>query len=225
MIDLMDDDRTRRERMVECQILRRGVRDPRVLAVLREVPRHLFVPDNVRDDAYDDRPLPIGEGQTISQPYMVASMTEALQVQPTDRVLEIGTGSGYQSAILARLAGQVISIERQALLAVRADAVLRAIGVSNVVVIVADGSEGYEPGGPYDRILVTAGAPAVPFTLKAQLIDGGRLVIPVGPVGLQVVTIVDRQADRYVQRESEGCVFVPLIGRHAWDPALNSSGR
>jgi protein-L-isoaspartate(D-aspartate) O-methyltransferase len=210
------DEPTLREQMVECQIAARGVRDPRVLQALREVPRHEFVPPALRGEAYADRPLPIGEGQTISQPYMVAAMTETLGPQETDRVLEIGTGSGYQTAILARLAREVISIERHASLASGALALFQKLGLANVRVVVGDGTEGWLLGAPYQRILVTAGAPAVPETLKAQLADRGRLVIPVGPAGYQRVTVIDRHGDEYRQTEGEGCVFVPLVGRHGW---------
>jgi protein-L-isoaspartate(D-aspartate) O-methyltransferase len=215
------DDRARRERMVDSQIVARGVRDPRVLDALRAVPRHLFVPTAERADAYDDRPLPIGEGQTISQPYIVALMTAALAARETDRVLEVGTGSGYQTAILARLAREVITIERHAALAAGAERVLHELGVSNVRVIVGDGSEGYAEQAPYDRILVTAGAPAVPESLQAQLADDGRLVIPVGSAGHQVLTVIDRHGTEFVRREGEGCVFVPLIGRHGWGGPAN----
>jgi protein-L-isoaspartate(D-aspartate) O-methyltransferase len=215
------DDRTRRERMVDSQIALRGVRDARVLSVLRDVPRHLFVPEWARGEAYDDRPLAIGEGQTISQPYMVALMTAALAAREIDRVLEVGTGSGYQTAILARLAREVITIERHASLAAAAGTVLRSLGIQNVRLIVGDGSEGHPEAAPYDRILVTAGAPAVPETLKSQLAQGGRLVIPVGPAGHQVLTVIDRRGSEYVQHEGEGCVFVPLIGRHGWGGPAN----
>lgn len=215
------DDRTRRERMVDSQIVARGVRDARVLDALRAVPRHLFVPECSRAEAYEDRPLPIGEGQTISQPYMVAIMTEVLAVRDTDRVLEVGTGSGYQSAILARLAREVITIERHAVLAAAAEAVLRSLCIENVRVFVGDGTEGYAVAAPFDRILVTAGAPAVPETLEAQLAPEGRLVIPVGPPGHQVLTVIDRHGAEYVHHEGEGCVFVPLIGRHGWGGRAN----
>jgi len=205
-----------RERMVATQIAGRGVTDARVLAAMRDVPRHLFVPETMVGDAYDDRPLPIGEGQTISQPYMVAAMTAVLAPTPTDRVLEVGTGSGYQAAILARLARSVVTIERHPSLAARADATLAALGITNVRVVVGDGSSGYADEAPYERILVTAGAPAVPGPLKAQLADGGRLVMPVGPEALQRVIRIDRQGDLYTEQEGEGCVFVPLIGRYGW---------
>lgn len=205
-----------RQGMVESQIAARGVRDPRVLQALRDVPRHLFVPESVRAEAYEDRPLPIGEGQTISQPFIVALMTEVLAPRETDRVLEIGTGSGYQTAVLARLAREVISIERHASLAAGASAIFETLDLTNIRVVVGDGTEGWPLGAPYQRIIVTAGAPAVPATLKAQLADGGRLLIPVGPSGHQRLTTIDRRGDEYAQTEGEGCVFVPLVGRHGW---------
>jgi protein-L-isoaspartate(D-aspartate) O-methyltransferase len=205
-----------RQRMVEEQIVSRGVHDARVLDALRSVPRHAFVPEAMKDEAYEDRPLPIGEGQTISQPYMVAAMTALLEPHSTDRVLEIGTGSGYQTAILASLAAEVISIERHASLAAAAATRCAALGFTNVHIIVGDGTEGAADRAPFDRILVTAGAPAVPETLKAQLGEGGRLVIPVGPPGLQRLTAIDLRGGQFSETSGEGCVFVPLIGRHGW---------
>jgi protein-L-isoaspartate(D-aspartate) O-methyltransferase len=206
-----------RQAMVETQIADRGLRDERVLRAMREIPRHEFVPAEQRGGAYDDRPLPIGEGQTISQPYMVALMSAALDLREADRVLEIGTGSGYQTAILARLAAAVISIERHASLAATAAGRLRALGFDNVRIVVGDGSEGCAEDAPFDRILVTAGAPAIPETLRSQLAEGGRLVIPVGPPGFQRLTIVDRRGVEFTTREGEACTFVPLIGRHGWN--------
>jgi protein-L-isoaspartate(D-aspartate) O-methyltransferase len=210
------DFRDARQRMVESQIAARGVRDPLVLEAMRAVPRHLFVPEDLREDAYKDRPLPIGEGQTISQPYIVAAMTERLAVDGGHRVLEIGTGSGYQTAILSRLAREVVTIERHAPLSARAADVLSELGVGNVQVIVGDGSEGYPAAAPYDRILVAAGAPVVPTALKEQLADAGRLVIPVGPLGFQRLMLVERRGETFTESEGEGCVFVPLVGRHGW---------
>ena len=213
------DEQRRRLEMVETQIVERGVRDPRVLDAMREVPRHLFVPEGQRARAYEDHPVPIGEGQTISQPYMVAVMSAALAPEPASRVLEIGTGSGYQTTILARLSGSVVSVERHASLAARARDVLEAMGIANVEVHVGDGTAGYPAGAPYDRILVTAGAPAIPEILMEELADGGRLVIPVGPAGLQHLVIVDRRGGQFERREGDACVFVPLIGAHAWPDA------
>jgi protein-L-isoaspartate(D-aspartate) O-methyltransferase len=210
------DETAARLRMVNGQIAARGISDPRVLAAMRELPRHLFVPGDRRDRAYDDGPVPIGEGQTISQPLMVAIMTAALAPGSTDRVLEIGTGSGYQTAILARLAASVISIERHLSLATQAAERLRDLGLDNVEVIVGDGTEGWPGGAPFTRILVTAGAPSVPEILQAQLADGGRLVIPIGPVELQRLTTITRQGGRFETHEGDPCVFVPLIGRYGW---------
>lgn len=210
------DDLTLRRRMVDTQIAARGVKADPVLDAMRDVPRHLFVPEHLHFEAYADRPLAIGEGQTISQPYMVAIMTETLAVRPSDAVLEVGTGSGYQTAILARLAHHVVSIERHAALAERARETLDLVGARNVEVVVGDGTQGVPSRAPFDRILVTAGAPSVPDTLRHQLADGGRLVIPVGPSGCQRLVIVERQGDAFSTREGEACVFVPLIGLHGW---------
>lgn len=212
MVDVND----ARDRMVRTQLAGRGIDDPRVLQAMGTVPRHLFVPSHSAQYAYDDRPLPIGEGQTISQPYMVAVMTQALGVAAGDHVLEIGTGSGYQTAILAALAHDVISIERHPPLAERARALLDQLAVTNVTVVVADGTEGWPGSAPYDCILVTAGAPAVPEALQAQLAETGRLVIPVGPPRLQHLTIITRTESGFQSRTGEACVFVPLVGRHGW---------
>jgi protein-L-isoaspartate(D-aspartate) O-methyltransferase len=210
------DDRERRLEMVDRQIASRGVRDPRVLEAMRDVPRHLFVPDDLRLRACEDRALPIADAQTISQPYIVAIMTELLAPEPHHHVLEIGTGSGYQTAILSRLAAQVVSIERHPGLAEAARRLLADLQITNVDVHVGDGTEGWPARAPFDRILVTAGAPTIPGSLKEQLSEGGRLVIPVGPSGFQHLTIVDRRGNCYDERERDACVFVPLIGRHGW---------
>ena len=206
----------RRDAMVRSQIERRGVTDPGVLAALRTVPRDLFVPAHLAETAYDDRALPIGSDQTISQPFMVAVMTQALGLAATSRVLEVGTGSGYQAAVLSRLARQVITIERRPELAAEARARLAALGYDNVVVIVGDGTAGYPEGAPYDAILVTAGAPQVPEPLTAQLADGGRLVIPVGTAREQDLITIERTGERLAQTSGERCVFVPLVGRFGW---------
>jgi len=211
------DDRELRVQMVERQIARRGVRDPRVLQALRDVPRQAFVPRDQRAHAYEDRALPIASGQMISQPYIVAAMTEMLTVEAHHRVLEIGTGSGYQTAILANLAARVISIERHADLADAARRVFDHLGVANVEILVGDGSEGVPAAAPFDRILVTAGAPGVPEALKEQLAVGGRLVVPVGPPNHQYLTVVDRTSAGFDQHERDACVFVPLIGRQGWE--------
>jgi len=206
------EDRARREAMVATQIVRRGVRHPAVVEAMRRVPRHLFVPGADAADAYDDRPLPIGEGQTISQPYMVAAMTAALDPQPGDRVLEVGTGSGYQAAVLAALCREVISIERRPALAARAAAQLARLGLDHVRVVVGDGSLGFAEAQPYQGIVVTAAAPAIPEVLRAQLAVGGRLVIPVGSTGYQQLIVETRTAAGFSRSERDGCVFVPLIG-------------
>ncbi len=202
--------------MVETQIARRGIRDPRVLEAMRRVPRHRFVPPDQADAAYQDRPLPIGLGQTISQPYMVALMTECLQLTGDENVLEVGAGSGYQAALLAELARQVTSVERHALLAEHARQVLAELGYANVTVVVGDGTLGWPAHAPYDAIIVTAGAPRVPQALKDQLADGGRLVIPVGSGGFQSLLRITRQGARFKEEDFGGCVFVPLIGAQGW---------
>ncbi len=206
------EERARREEMVATQIVRRGVRHPRVLEALRRVPRHLFVPGAPAGDAYDDRPLPIGEGQTISQPYMVAAMTAALDPQPGDRVLEVGTGSGYQAAVLAALCREVVTMERRPSLAARARALLERLGLDHVRVVVGDGSVGFPEARPYQGIIVTAAAPAVPDALRTQLAEGGRLVVPVGSADYQRLMVETRTAAGFTRSEREGCVFVPLIG-------------
>ena len=213
---LLKDREGERHEMVERQIAGRGVKDSRLLAAMRRVPRHAFVAEADAGRAYTDQALPIGEGQTISQPYMVAVMTAALGLSPDARVLEIGTGSGYQAAILGELAREVVSIERRADLAGAARARLAALGYSGVRVVVGDGTLGYPQGAPYDGILVTAGAPAVPAPLKAQLAEGGRLVIPVGPPERQEMVVVRRRGEQFTESIQESCVFVPLIGEHGW---------
>ena len=217
----LDEMTRRRHQMVRGQIEARGVCDPRVLGAMRDVPRHEFVPDSQRDRAYDDRPLAIGDGQTISQPYMVAVMSEALHVGPDDRVLEVGTGSGYQTALLAMLAGRVISIERLPTLAARARDVLQRLGITNAIVLVGDGSQGVPAHQPYDGILVAAGAPSAPEPLISQLADGGRLVAPIGSATHQQLITILRQGSRLIETSGEGCVFVPLVGAHGWKNAAD----
>ncbi|MEO0080012.1 MAG: protein-L-isoaspartate(D-aspartate) O-methyltransferase [candidate division WOR-3 bacterium] len=207
----MSDFSQARLRMVEEQIVARGVRDPRVLEAMCQVPRHLFVPEGFRHQAYDDYPLPIGEGQTISQPYMVAAMTEALDVEKSHKVLEIGTGSGYQTAILACLADMVYSVELLEPLSLRAQKILRRLDYRNVRFRVGDGHEGWPEFAPYDRILVTAAAETMPFPLVEQLKDGGRIVVPIGPGPSQVLTVGVKHGSRLVQRALFSCVFVPFI--------------
>jgi protein-L-isoaspartate(D-aspartate) O-methyltransferase len=205
-----------RARMVESQLAARRIVDERVLGAMRIVPRHAFVPDAFRQHAYEDHPLEIGRGQTISQPYMVALMTQLLALQPSDRVLEIGTGSGYQTAVLATIVRRVITIERIPALAERAAAVLRALEYANVDVEVGDGSRGWIKDAPYDAIIVTAAAPSVPQSLREQLADGGRLVCPIGPRDLQYLVRIVRTGDSFREDESVKCVFVPLIGEEGW---------
>jgi protein-L-isoaspartate(D-aspartate) O-methyltransferase len=204
-----------RSSMVADQLVHRGIRDPRVLDAMSRVPRHLFVPAEAVPLAYADRALPIGNGQTISQPYMVAVMTQASALRGGERVLEIGTGSGYQAAILGELAGEVVTIERHLELAQAARLRLASLGYNNIRVIVGDGTAA-DAAVPYDAILVTAGAPHVPESLKAQLADGGRLVIPIGSYGHQELTVIVRRGDALVESVHESCVFVPLVGRQAW---------
>jgi protein-L-isoaspartate(D-aspartate) O-methyltransferase len=208
-------DRARFE-MVHRQIEMRGVRDERVLAAMRAVPRHRFVPRYLQATAYHDAPLPIGQGQTISQPYIVAYMTDALALSAEDRVLEIGTGSGYQAAVLAQLVAEVITVERLPQLAEEAQSVLLALGYGNVQVEVADGTLGWPDGAPYDAIVVTAAAPAMPEPLRWQLADGGRLIAPVGPRWTQQLVRIRRTGDRFDTEMLLGVAFVPLIGEHGW---------
>lgn len=206
-----------RRQMVETQLRARGIKDPRVLEAFATVPRHYFVPPAMQKAAYEDHPLQIGCGQTISQPFMVALMTELLHVQPEDRVLEVGTGSGYQTAILATLAREVISMERHASLTKAAQAALDQGGYDNVAIKVGDGTLGYPEAAPYDAILVTAGAPEVPEPLKRQLAVGGRLVCPIGSREMQQLVRVTRlEADRFTEEEGTKCIFVPLLGQAGW---------
>ncbi len=208
------------QRMVEEQIKARGVRDPRVLAAMQRVPRHLFVPERYRAQAYDDYPLPIGYGQTISQPFIVAYMTERLALPPEAKVLEIGTGSGYQAAVLAHLAREVHTIERLPELAEAARQRLRALGYDNIQVHQGDGSRGLPEHAPYDGIVVTAAAPKVPAALLEQLAPGGRLVVPVGSRGAQYLEVWERRDDgTFVRKILEPVAFVPLIGTEGWPEA------
>jgi protein-L-isoaspartate(D-aspartate) O-methyltransferase len=205
-----------RRLMVEVQLRRRGIRDERVLDAMFHVPRHEFVPAGLVRAAYDDRPLPLGEAETISQPYIVAAMTEAAQVQPGDKALEVGTGSGYQAAILAYLGARVYTIERNAALAKAACERLARLGYDGVEVIVGDGSEGYPPAAPYDVILVTAAAPVVPPALFEQLAEEGRLVIPVGNLYHQDLLLYRKHGRQVETRVLDPCQFVPLIGKGGW---------
>ena len=211
-------DALRRE-MVERYVAPRGVDDPRVLAAMMEVPRHRFVPEPLRAKAYGDHSLPIGFGQTISQPSVVGLMTQRLAVEPGQKVLEIGTGSGYQAAVLSRLARTVYSLERLDELARAAAAILRALDYQNVSVKTFDGTYGYPAAAPYDRILITAGSNEIPETLLDQLAVGGRLVAPVGPPERQRIRVVRRRKTDFAREDGEEVVFVPLIGRFGRAPA------
>ena len=208
--------RDERRLMVEQQLRARGIRDERVLDAMARVPRHEFVPPEHRDEAYEDHPLPIGEGQTISQPFVVAAMLEALALRPEDVALEVGTGSGYQTAVLAELVGTVYSIERIASLADRARAVLTRLGYGNVTVVHGDGSQGLPDAAPFDAIVVSAAAPQVPMSLMDQLRDGGRLVIPVGSGFAQELQLVRKIGDNSTTLYLDGVRFVPLIGREGF---------
>jgi len=203
--------------MVEQQLVARGITDPRVIRAMRKIPRHLFVPEKFREKAYGDGPLPIGSQQTISQPYMVAVMTQMLTLTPTDHILEIGTGSGYQAAILAEMVEHVVSVERHAALTAIARRNLVVVGVTNVSLVTADGSQGYPDKAPYDAIIVTAGAPEVPNALKEQLADGGRLVCPAGSREEQTLHLIERRGSEFVAQEAVPCMFVPLIGSQGWE--------
>jgi len=206
-----------RRRMVEQEVHGRGICNPLVLDAMRKVPRHLFVEEALRSQAYSDFPLPIGERQTISQPYMVGYMTDGLQLCGGERILEIGTGSGYQAAVLAQIAGQVFSIERHPALARKARRCLDACGCRGVIIKVSDGTTGWPEEAPFDAIMVTAGAPSIPPEYQQQLKVGGRLIIPVGDRSSQVLIRVTRLAgDEFRQERLLDCRFVPLIGRHGW---------
>jgi len=201
-----------REQMVQRQLAARGVRDPRVLEAMRKVPRHELVPPELRGEAYDDRPLPIGHGQTISQPYIVAAMTEALRLAGDERVLEVGTGSGYQAAVLAELAREVYSIEIVAPLAERARRDLARLGYANVQVRQGDGYRGWPEHAPFDAIVVTAAPDHVPEPLLAQLAPGGRLVLPLGGSFAQELVLLTRGADGVTRQELLPVRFVPMTG-------------
>ncbi len=208
-----------RERMVQEQLKARGLTDERLLAAFRKVPRHLFVSKEFQREAYADHPLPIGSGQTISQPYIVALMVSHLRLQGHERVLEIGTGSGYQTALLAELALEVFSVERipELLFAVRQR--LQALGCLNVHLTAGNGSLGWPDQAPYDGIIVSAAAPDVPSPLVDQLAEGGRMVLPVGPPEAQRLVEAEKHHGRVHRRELTGCVFVPLLGAYGW-PSL-----
>ena len=205
-----------RLRMVDEQLKARGLTDPKLLAAFRKVPRHLFVPVELEDQAYADHPLPIGAGQTISQPYMAGLMTSQLHLQGHERVLEVGTGSGYQTAILAELALEVFSVERIPELMLVAEERLSKLGYLNVHLSTVNGSLGWPEHAPYDAIIVTAAAPEVPQPLLDQLADRGRMLVPIGPASHQMLYRVSKQHHVVSSEAVAGCVFVPLLGQHGW---------
>ena len=205
-----------REEMVRSQLEARGIRDPRVLSAFRKVPRHLFVSEALREQAYGDYPLPIGEQQTISQPYIVAEMTQALELGQDDRVLEVGTGSGYQAAILAQIVYRVYTVERRRTLYMQTRNLFDKLNYHNIVTKYADGTKGWQEESPFDAIVVTAGAPEVPEVLINQLAEGGRLVIPVGNQHTQELIKIYRDKGSIQQTNLGGCRFVKLVGEHGW---------
>ena len=205
-----------RKRMLEEQLLPRGIRDTLVLAAFSKVERHRFVPEELIGSAYGDFPVPIGEGQTISQPYIVALMSECLKLTGKEKVLEIGTGSGYQTAILAELSAQVYSVERIAGLSVRAETLLKELGYTNIKFKVGDGSLGWQEYGLYDRIIITAASPRLPLPLSEQLKEGGRIVLPLGETFSQVLTVAEKKEGKLDSERVCGCVFVPLVGKYGY---------
>ncbi|MCM8786227.1 MAG: protein-L-isoaspartate(D-aspartate) O-methyltransferase [Candidatus Omnitrophica bacterium] len=212
----IDFEKLRRE-MVESQIIRRGITDKKVIAAFLKVPREEFVPENLKESAYDDTPLPIGEGQTISQPYIVALMTESLKLKENERVLEVGTGSGYQSAILAEIGCEVYSIEKIASLAKKAEKTLKKLGY-NVKIKIGDGTLGWEEFSPYDKIIVTAASPKIPKTLLSQLSKNeGKLIIPIGDRFSQDLILFIKRNEKIEKINLGGCQFVPLIGKEGWE--------
>ncbi len=205
-----------RKRMVQEQLIPRGIKNPTVLNVFSKIERHKFIPESLRSSAYADFPLSIGEGQTISQPYIVALMTECLDLTGKEKVLEIGTGSGYQTAILAELAGEVYSIERFEVLTERAQTLLSELGYKNIKIKVGDGTLGWEEAVPFDRIIITAASPKIPLPLIEQLADSGKLILPLGESLAQVLTLVEKKEGKLKSMDICGCVFVPLVGKHGW---------
>ena len=210
------DYRLAREKMVKAQLISRGIQDPRVLEVMRTIPRDRFIEEALVGEAYNDHPLPIGNKQTISQPYIVALMTEALALKGTEKVLEIGTGSGYQTAVLAALADKVYTVERIRTLMIKARNILADIGFRNILFKAFDGTLGWKEFAPYDAIIVTAGSPKVPQPLLDQLQDGGRLIIPTGNKVSQDLIKITKTKGRFVQEDLGGCRFVNLVGVHGW---------
>ncbi|MEA3494295.1 MAG: protein-L-isoaspartate(D-aspartate) O-methyltransferase [Candidatus Margulisiibacteriota bacterium] len=202
-----------RELMVESQLIPRGITDPLVLKAFNRVPREKFIPEHLQASAYEDCALPIGQGQTISQPYMVAIMTQELNLRGGETILEIGTGSGYQAAILAEIGGKVITAERIESLSKNAEELIKKIGYKNIEFIVTDGTGGYKEFSPYDRVIVTAACPAIPPPLLAQLKEGGRIVLPIGGQHQQILTTITKKEDKLISHGTVPCVFVPLVGK------------
>ena len=207
----------RREKMVQQQIKMRGITDSDVLAAMRRVPRHLFVSDALKDQAYGDFPLPIGEQQTISQPFIVAEMTQALEIGKDDRVLEIGTGSGYQAAVLAEIAYRVYTIERIRSLYVQTRGLLDKLKYHNIIMRCSDGTMGWKDESPFDAIIVTAGSPRIPEPLVEQMAEGGRMVVPVGDQHAQDLIKITRDSEGTHQTSLGGCRFVKLVGKQGWN--------
>jgi protein-L-isoaspartate(D-aspartate) O-methyltransferase len=205
--------------MVETQLRARGIRDPRVLGAMERVPRHQFVAEVLQPQAYEDHPVPAGEGQTVSQPYIVALTLEALALEPSYAVLEVGTGSGYQTALLAELAARVYSIERHASLARQAEITLARLGYTNTTIWVADGTQGLAQAAPFDAIAVSAAAPRIPLPLFEQLREGGRMVVPVGALQAQELQLVRKREGHPLITSLGACAFVPLIGGHGYAPS------
>ena len=205
-----------RKRMVEEQLIPRGIKSERLLDAFYKVERHKFVPEDLRGSAYADFPVPIGEGQTISQPYIVALMTQCLDLTGEEKVLEIGTGSGYQSAILAELAKAVYTIERHANLAKSAENVLKESGYKNITIKVGDGTLGWKEIAPFDRIIITAASPRIPLPLTEQINESGKMVLPLGEPLSQVLTLLEKKKGKLESVQVCGCVFVPLIGKYGW---------
>jgi len=207
---------TLRKRLVEEQLVSRGIKDAKVLNAFLKVERHRFIPQDSRNSAYADFPVPIGKSQTISQPYIVALMTESLVLSGKEKVLEIGTGSGYQTAILAELVKEIYSIERFEELAIKAQDILKELGYENIRIKAGDGTLGWPEAAPFDRIIVTASAPKIPFTFIEQLADNGKLILPLGGSFGQVLTLTEKIDGKIKASDICGCVFVPLIGKYGW---------
>lgn len=205
-----------RAEMVEAQLRRRGIRDENVLRAMETVPRHEFVPWQLQREAYKDAPVPIGEGQTVSQPYIVADMLQALRLNPQDQVLEVGTGTGYQAAVMSRIVPDVYTIERFPSLADAAKNTFERLGYQNIHVLIGDGTEGYLPAAPYDAIIVAAAAPRVPEALVDQLREGGRMIVPVGPSDVQQLMLLHKRDGIIQTRALDACRFVPLVGSHGY---------